>query len=659
MDIVDDVADLLGRLAGLGLPVVILVEDVHSADETLLELVEKLLRRKGAVFMVTTAWPDRMEANPRLADLMAENADRLHRIGHSGSAGAPFPAGVGLVELEEEARGAILAEAFPMTEADTREALVKRYANPLALELFCQIRRFREGERYCNADGALWLPPEERERLPQKIHDLYKNLWDELPTQIRFALSVARTITPSAINPVGAAGEDRWADPLLRRVIGDLGHPTATDVLAGMDHAPSAHGWVRVVDKNLRAFAEAAQSDIARIDGRDLLEDEFDNPREHILNALARSLQARNDDESEIVDEFDVIDRSHSIDAPLPDRGLQWRATADTTNRSRSILALHAEGYITDSHVVARAIAVLLVALVGSPQELPERIRLFNSFADLESTQIPHRISFLIRHHGATARGEIGETERAIVEFRDLLADRRRVMGSDHRDTLNTHNNLAFWLSRARKVTDSIDEFRAVLSDRTRVLGPHDPDTLTTRYKLAGRLGEAGRVPEAIKILERLLRECSQVPDLDSRDILSIRHERAYWMGKAGRAGEALKEFKQVLAEREQLSGPGHPHTLSTRQNLANQIGEVESPSAAIAAYREVLAGSEQALGGDHPQTLRVRHHLAYWLGRADHVEEAIREFEAVLIDRDRVLGPDDPETRTTRGELANLRGEE
>ena len=660
LDVVGDVVDLLSRLAGSGFPIVVMVEDVHSADGALLELLGKLLRREGSMLIVTTAWPDRMRDSPGLSSLLAEHESRLHRVDQDATPSPPFAAGAGLMKLEKDARAMILSEFYPQVETATRDALLERYVNPLALELFCQIRKYRHGTRYRSGDGALRLPAEELARLPRKVHDLYKSLWDELPRQIRLALAVADVITPASIDAVGGGGEDRWSDSLLRTVISNLDHPEARDVIAALDHAPSAYAWVRIVDDRLRAFVEVPHRDIARIDGYEFLEDEFDDPRGHILNALAQTLLATCNEETKLTDEFDIVDPSCSMDAPLPDQGPQWKLTPEATNRFRSILSLHAAGYITDRGVAAQAIAILLVNLAGNPRELSERIRLLDLFTQLGDVRIgiPHRIAFMIRHHGATALGESGEYDEAIAELETLIVDRREALGPDNIDTLNTRNCLAFWLSRASRVTEAIDVFEEVLDDRVRLLGSRHPDTLVTRYKLAGRLGEADQVARAIEMLEGLLEECAQVPNFDRRDVLSIRHERAYWLGKAKRANDALAEFERVLAERMEVSGPDHPHTLSTRHNLANQIGAVRGGNQAVDAYREVLVDHERVLGPENPQTLRVRHYLAYWLGQqADYLDEAIEAFEAVVADRARLLGPDSPETLISRHELAILLG--
>ena len=81
--------------------------------------------------------------------------------------------------------------------------------------------------------------------------------------------------------------------------------------------------------------------------------------------------------------------------------------------------------------------------------------------------------------------GEAGRVDDAIAGFETLLADRLRVLGPDHPDTLSTRNNLAFWLGEAGRVDDAIAGFETLLTDQLRVLGPDNPNTLNTRNNLA------------------------------------------------------------------------------------------------------------------------------------------------------------------------------
>ena len=61
------------------------------------------------------------------------------------------------------------------------------------------------------------------------------------------------------------------------------------------------------------------------------------------------------------------------------------------------------------------------------------------------------------------------------------LADRERVLGAGHPDTLTSRNNLAYAYESAGRLEEAIPLYERTLSDRERVLGAGHPDTLISR----------------------------------------------------------------------------------------------------------------------------------------------------------------------------------
>ena len=73
------------------------------------------------------------------------------------------------------------------------------------------------------------------------------------------------------------------------------------------------------------------------------------------------------------------------------------------------------------------------------------------------------------------------------------LADKERVLGADHPDTLTTRNNLALTYREAGRTAQAIRMHERTLADRERVLGPDHPHTLQSRNNLADAHRAAGR----------------------------------------------------------------------------------------------------------------------------------------------------------------------
>ena len=64
-------------------------------------------------------------------------------------------------------------------------------------------------------------------------------------------------------------------------------------------------------------------------------------------------------------------------------------------------------------------------------------------------------------------------------------ADRQRLLGAEHPDTLTARANLATSYQAAGRTDQAITLLEAVLADTERLLGAEHPDTLTVRQNLA------------------------------------------------------------------------------------------------------------------------------------------------------------------------------
>ncbi|WP_203935281.1 tetratricopeptide repeat protein, partial [Virgisporangium ochraceum] len=145
----------------------------------------------------------------------------------------------------------------------------------------------------------------------------------------------------------------------------------------------------------------------------------------------------------------------------------------------------------------------------------------------IEPDKIDRDLLFLGDRAAALRQGH-GQLDLAITRFEQVLAQRRRLLGDDHVDTLNSQHGLAGAYRSAGRVSEAIRLFEDGLAKRRRLLGDSHLSTLNSRYSLAGAYQAAGRVDEATAI------------------------------------------FTEVLAERRKKLGSDHPDTLSSLYSLAS-----------------------------------------------------------------------------------------
>ncbi len=246
-----------------------------------------------------------------------------------------------------------------------------------------------------------------------------------------------------------------------------------------------------------------------------------------------------------------------------------------------------------------------------------------------------------------------GEPGPARPLFERALADRRRVLGEDHPDSLASANNLAFDLwalgeyERARELhEDTLNRFR-------RVLGEDHPDSLSSASNLALDLRALGEHEQARELDEDILNRSRRVLGEDHPDTMGSANNLALTLAALGEYEQARQLDEDILIRRRRVLGADHPDTLRSANNLAADLRALDEYERARRLDEDILTRSRQVLGEDHPDTLRSANNLALDLGVLGEQEQARRLDEDILIRRRRVLGADHPDTMGSANNLA------
>jgi tetratricopeptide (TPR) repeat protein len=294
---------------------------------------------------------------------------------------------------------------------------------------------------------------------------------------------------------------------------------------------------------------------------------------------------------------------------------------------------------------------IAITELVSHATALWEHTRMPMS-AELETDEPLKSRLLSLRVRGLTYLQKIQDFARAISLGTELLITCQNTWGSDHPETLQTCNNLAYAYRATGRLDKAITLFELTVAARERVLGHAHADTLRSKSYLAGTYREAGRLDEAITLHEQTLTVREQVLGPDHPDTLQSTNDLAYAYRKAGRLNEAIMLFERTLEARQRVLGHSHPGTLQSRSNLASAYREAGRLDEAIALHEQTLTTREQVLGPDHPDTLRSRNNVAGGYREAGRMEEAIAMQEKTLAARERVLGHDHPDVLQSRSYL-------
>jgi tetratricopeptide (TPR) repeat protein len=231
-------------------PIVLVVEDAHYADPTLVAFLLRVHDQPLPVRLLTvcTAWPSEVLSQVRRFDA-GETDLTFGRLRRELELYKPHTTRIfelspmGEVELSE-----FVDHVAPATPGPTRRALTRRAeGNPLALQLMLEL----DAVRWSIRSDAIMLRPEEISSLPGSLRQIADALWSQLPPDIQALLALASI---QGRDFVGELAEHVAVVALSGR----LGDPASA-----LRAAVSPHAWVRDVSDSLLTFFEEHNYEIA------------------------------------------------------------------------------------------------------------------------------------------------------------------------------------------------------------------------------------------------------------------------------------------------------------------------------------------------------------------------------------------------------------
>lgn len=233
----------------------------------------------------------------------------------------------------------------------------------------------------------------------------------------------------------------------------------------------------------------------------------------------------------------------------------------------------------------------------------------------------------------------LGRYEQALTQLERAVEERRKALGPDHLDTLDSENELARVYERLGRAGDALPLFEHVLEQRQARLGDTADATLSTKNNLAVIYRAMARPADA----ERLHREVLGVRQarLGSDDIstLNSMFNLAQVLEDQGKTPESEELFRTTYERRLATLGPDHPHTMLSAHTYAMVLRDRGKAGEAEPMMRTALAERERVLGADHPETLDSRRGLAMILRDLRKFDEAQTLARATLDAQSRLSG--------------------
>jgi tetratricopeptide (TPR) repeat protein len=189
---------------------------------------------------------------------------------------------------------------------------------------------------------------------------------------------------------------------------------------------------------------------------------------------------------------------------------------------------------------------------------------------------------------------------------------RRRVLGEDHPDTLDSTFELMLILADLSRWEEAEKLGARVIEMRRRVLGEEDPDMLTTLsyYMVTYR---QGRLKEGLEIAESTMEKIKRTLGEEHRVTLLDMHNLAVILYDRGRLEEAEALVEQTIAMKKSVMGEEHPQTLISSTLLAFIWGRDDRRKKGLELTSKTADMLKLKLGMDNRHTIFALDILDRW----------------------------------------------
>ncbi|KAJ7290549.1 hypothetical protein C8J57DRAFT_1445391 [Mycena rebaudengoi] len=261
-----------------------------------------------------------------------------------------------------------------------------------------------------------------------------------------------------------------------------------------------------------------------------------------------------------------------------------------------------------------------------------------------------------------------GHFQRAQELCVALVADLKRILGSEHPETLIAMGNLAVMYHDIGHLTDAEELKVMVLEKMKQILGTEHPDTLAGMSNLAATYWKLGKLTDAMELDVAVFEKRKQILGTEHPDTLAAMSSLAITYHDLGSLAEAEKlklvleklanaEELQVMVfeKRKQILGAEHPDTLRAMLSLAITYHNLGNLAEAEELKLMVLDKRKQILGPEHPDTVNAMSSLAATYRELGKLAEAEHLALTVFEKKASALGPGHEETKQAQENLSEI----
>ena len=250
-----------------------------------------------------------------------------------------------------------------------------------------------------------------------------------------------------------------------------------------------------------------------------------------------------------------------------------------------------------------------------------------------------------LRQAVANVYASLGLYDQALPLIQAALATRRKELGEDHPDTLNSLDRLCNLLVWQRKIPEAATGFRETLERRRRTLGEEHPDTLGSLGNMGVVAWAEGDLAKTETIYRDVVEKMKRVLGPEDKVTLKFATNLGLALKMRGKYGEAETVVRDALDVRRRVLGNEHPETVDSIMMLSTILAAERKMEEADVLYKDALESSRRVWGEEHPDTLRALDNYANFLMRQKKYAAAEASLRDVISKSRRSIGADNPDT--------------
>ena len=273
-----------------------------------------------------------------------------------------------------------------------------------------------------------------------------------------------------------------------------------------------------------------------------------------------------------------------------------------------------------------------------------------------ESLAAQAEIEAEVRHLIGRSYASMGELAKAIEQLRSAWEMRRRSLGEEHADTLDSADSLAYTLQANYQWNEAEDILRKVVDARRHTLGQGHPDTLWSISRLAQSLN-LQRKPEEAEPLARLAFD-GLTEILGEEDERTLRARYSLWgaLWRNGKPDEAETVLRGGLDIARRVLGDEHWITLGNTRELGAFLWTTKRDMEQVQPLLESsLEAHRRLFGDDHHKSLYWTETYGYILYQSGQTEEGVSRMRVGVEGLRRVLGDRNLKTANSMKRLARV----